>query len=69
MVNVKEPESGMWTVKVLSFCKVYVLLYFDVGMFYKVSMLVYMYLLFQSWRVLLLESNINSAFVGGDLVT
>lgn len=60
----KEPEAGLWTVKVLLFDKVYLLLYFDASMFSKVCTIVCVYLLLQSWTVLLLRSNLHSAFVG-----
>lgn len=56
VVNVKEPEAGMWTVKVL-FHKVY-LCYFYVGMFINS-----LYLLLQLWRALLIKSYIYGSFV------
>lgn len=50
VVNVKEPEAGMWTVKVLLLHKVCLLFYFEVGMFHEVYTVVFL--------------NINSCYRG-----
>lgn len=63
VVNVKEPEAGTWTVKVLLFPNVCLFLHFGVGMFYNVCTIIDFCLLLQSGRVLLLRSNVHRAFV------
>lgn len=50
VVNVKEPEAGMWTVKVLLLHKVCLLFYFEAGMFREVYTVVFL--------------NINSCYRG-----
>lgn len=63
VVNVKEPEAGMWTVKVLLFYNVCLLFYVDVGMFYKVCTIGLLISSFAIMESAFTKKQIHSAFV------